>query len=119
MDKQPLLWIIKYLSNKSKIYLPDTINDYFIESNNGQYISDISFYFHYIISDAFKDKQEDMNNLYIKAKKIKNAFNRFFYVKKVNNANHVTTEDLYLNPLTIFPDHQKVSLFINNTVYEL
>jgi hypothetical protein len=118
MDKQPLLWIIKYLSNKSKIYLPDTINDYFIESNNGQYISDISFYFHYIISDAFKDKQEDMNNLYIKAKKIKNAFNRFLYLKKVNKANHVTTEDLYLNPLTIFPDHQKVSLFINNTVYD-
>tara|TARA_B100000424_G_C22941226_1_gene500886 strand:- start:535 stop:1791 length:1257 start_codon:yes stop_codon:yes gene_type:complete len=118
MNKQPLLWIIQHLSKKSNIYLPDTINDYFIESNCGIHISDISFYFHYIISDAFKNKQEDMKTLYTKAKKIKNSFKRLIYLRKVKKANHVTTEDLYLNPLTDFPDNQKVSLFIDNTIYD-
>lgn len=118
MNIQPLLWIIKFISKQSNIFLPDTINDYFIESNSGILISDISFYFHYIISDAFKDKQNDMISLYIKAKKIKNAFNRFFYLRKVYKANHVTTEDLYLNPLNNFPKDQKVSLLIDNTVYD-
>ena len=54
MNKQSLLWIIKYLSKKSDVHLPDTINDYFINNTSNNNITDISFYFHYIISEAFK-----------------------------------------------------------------
>ena len=122
MNKQSLLWIIKYLSKKSNIFLPDTINDYFINNNHNNNhnndITDISFYYHYIISEAFKRHHNEMITLYIESKKIKNAFKKFFYLCKIKKASHVTDTDLYLNPLTDFPDNQRVSLFIDNAIYD-
>ena len=96
--------------------MPYTISNYYIDSSNN--ITDISFYFHYVISDAFKNESENMIKLYIKAKKIKNSFNKFFYLYKIKNANHVTDQDLYLNPLTNFPNNQKVSILINKSIYD-
>ena len=107
MSNKSLLWIINYLTEKDDIYLPDTISNYFIDSSNN--ITDISFYFHYVTSDVFKNESADMIKLYIKAKKIKNSFNKFFYLFKIKKANHVTDQDLYLNPLIDFPNNQKVS----------
>ena len=34
MNNKSLLWIIKYLTKKDNIYLPDTINNYYIDSSN-------------------------------------------------------------------------------------
>ena len=116
MSNKSLLWIINYLTKKDDIYLPETISNYFIDSSNN--ITDISFYFHYVTSDVFKKESPDMIKLYIKAKKIKNAFKKFFYLYKVKKANHVTDTDLYLNPLNDFPNNQKVSLFIDNAIYD-
>ena len=116
MSNKSLLWIINYLTKKDDIYLPDTISNYFIDSSNN--ITDISFYFHYVTSDVFKNESADMIKLYIKAKKIKNSFNKFFYLYKIKNANHVTDQDLYLNPLINFPNNQKVSILINKSIYD-
>ena len=116
MSNKSLLWIINYLTKKDDIYLPDTISNYFIDSSNN--ITDISFYFHYVTSDVFKKESADMIKLYVKSKKIKNAFKNFLYLYKVKKANHVTDTDLYLNPLNDFPDNQRVSLFIGNAIYD-
>ena len=116
MSNKSLLWIINYLTEKDDIYLPDTISNYFIDSSNN--ITDISFYFHYVTSDVFKNESADMIKLYIKAKKIKNSFNKFFYLFKIKKANHVTDQDLYLNPLIDFPNNQKVSILINKSIYD-
>lgn len=116
MSNKSLLWIINYLTKKDDIYLPDTISNYFIDSSNN--ITDISFYFHYVTSDVFKNESADMIKLYIKAKKIKNSFNKFFYLFKVKKANRVTEQDLYLNDLSNFPDKQKVSILIDNSIYD-
>lgn len=116
MSNKSLLWIINYLTKKDDIYLPDTISNYFIDSSNN--ITDISFYFHYVTSDVFKKESADMIKLYIKAKKIKNSFKKFFYLYKIKKANHVICTDLYLNPLNQFPDNQKVSILIENTIYD-
>jgi len=116
MNNKSLLWIIKYLSEKDNIHLPDTISNYYIDSNNN--ITDISFYFHYMISEVFKNERTNMVKLYIKAKKIKNSFNKFFYLCKIKKANKVTEQDLYLNDLSNFPDKQKVSILIDNSIYD-
>ena len=34
MNNKSLLWIIKYLSEKNNIHLPDTISNYYIDSSN-------------------------------------------------------------------------------------
>ena len=116
MNNKSLLWIINYLTKKDDIYLPETISNYFIDSSNN--ITDISFYFHYVTSDVFKKESPDMIKLYIKAKKIKNSFNKFFYLFKVKKSNRVTEQDLYLNDLSNFPDKQKVSILIDNSIYD-
>ena len=80
MNNKSLLWIIKYLTEKDNIHLPDTISNYYIDSSNN--ITDISFYFHYVISDAFKNESENMIKLYIKSKKSKiHLINFFIYIK--------------------------------------
>ena len=57
-----------------------------------------------------------MNN-YIKAKKVKNAINRFAYLCKLKKAKKSVKYDLFFNDLNIIKDNQKIELFSNNTIY--
>ena len=57
-----------------------------------------------------------MNN-YIKAKKVKNAINRFAYLYKLKKAKRSVKYDLFFNDLTIIKDNQKIELFSNDTIY--
>lgn len=54
---------------------------------------------------------------YIKAKKVKNAINRFGYLYKLKKAKRSVKYDLFFNDLDIIKDHQKIELFSNNTIY--
>ena len=95
------------------------INIFFLQSL-GQ-TSDISLYKHCILDNDFIDNSElkIIENLYFKAKKIKNSISKFIqHICWNKSVNYNNDTDLYLNPLSSFQNKYKITLLENNTRYK-
>ena len=80
--------------------------------------SDLMFFYTNITMDGeIDDISYNLLNNYIKAKKTKNALNRFSYLYKIKKAKKSVQYDLFFNSLDIIKPNQKMELFLNNTIY--
>ena len=84
------------------------------------YTSDIKIYKECILDNeyVFEEDNEILENLYFKAKNIKNKFVKLINTWKWNKSVKYNSEtDLYLNPLSSFKNKYKITLIENNTRY--
>ncbi len=84
------------------------------------YTSDIKIYKECILDNeyVFEEDSEILENLYFKAKNIKNKFVSLINIWKWNKSVKYNSEtDLYLNPLSNFEDKYKITIMENNTRY--
>lgn len=89
-----------------KFFYEDLITNEFIND-----ITDIS-------NNLLQNELDKYINLYIYSKKIYNTLNKFARKWKIKKTKKYEMDfDLYLNPLTNFPNNQQISLIENNTIY--
>jgi hypothetical protein len=84
------------------------------------YTSDIKIYKECILDNeyVFEEDSEILENLYFRAKNIKNKFVSLINIWKWNKSVKYNSEtDLYLNPLSNFEDKYKITIMENNTRY--
>ena len=75
------------------------------------------FFTNICVNGDIQDISFNLLNNYIKAKKMKNAFNRLAYLYKIKKAKQSVKYDLFFNSLDIIKPYQKMELFLNNTIY--
>jgi hypothetical protein len=118
----------------NKFFTPEDkshgINTFFILASLTP-ISHISFFYEDLITNEFINDITDISNnliqnelskyinLYIYSKNIYNTLNKFARKWKIKKTKKYEMEfDLYLNPLTNFPNNQQISLIENDTIYK-
>ena len=107
-----VIYYLKKIYNKNKQSTPMR---FFLNSRS----SDLMFFYTNVTTNGvlIDDISNNLLTNYIKAKKTKNALSRFVYLCKVKKAKKSVQYDLYFNSLDIIKPHQKIELFLNNTIY--
>ena len=106
-----IVYYLKKIYTKNEQLIPIR---FFLNSRS----SDLMFFFTSICVDGdIQDISYNLLDNYIKAKKIKNAFHKLAYLYKIKKAKHSVKYDLFFNSLDIIKPHQKMELFLNNTLY--
>lgn len=111
-----IAYFIKKVYSKNQQSIP--INIFLTKTNN-----DLMFFYNKltyggaIINHTDDNEKTILINNYIKAKRIKNAMNRFCYLYKLKKASQSVKNDLFFNSLDIIKKNQRIELYSNNTIY--
>ena len=114
-----LAFLMNYISESYQIHVSPEFKVFINDYSECKLTSDIYTFKFFIIDNELltKEEKEQVEDLYLLAKIVKNTFKKHLRLKRIHKLKPTNNEDLYFNNLNTFPIYQSINLICQNTLY--
>ena len=114
-----LAFLMNFISNAYEIDVSPEFKVFINDYSHCKLTSDIYTFKFFIVDNELltNEEKQDVEDLYLVSKTLKNTLRKFLRLKKINKLKPTNNEDLYFNNFQDFPLYQRTDLICQNTLY--
>ncbi len=114
-----LAFLMNFISDAYQIDVSPEFKVFIHDYSHCKLTSDIYTFKFFIVDNELltNEEKQDVEDLYLVSKMLKNTFKKYLRLKKINKLEPKNSEDLYFNNFEDFPLYQRTNLICQGTLY--